>query len=123
MSVNYSTTVATARLEAVRSALNAGSPPGLLTLMTAGSAALVSVPLDNTIGAPVGKVLTVISAAKQGTASAPGTATQAKLTNAAAVTVADGLTVSTTAGDVVLNDNVLQNGSQVTINSGTITTP
>jgi hypothetical protein len=37
--------------------------------------------------------------------------------------VADGLTVGTSAADVLLNDVNLLVGSQVTINSGTITTP
>jgi hypothetical protein len=123
MAVNYSTTVANARLVAVQGALNAGTPPGLLTLMTAGSVALCNVNLENPVPAPVGKVLTVISSAKQGTATGAGTATLAKLTNAAAVTIADGLTVGTGGTDVVLNDTALQIGSQVTINSGTITTP
>jgi hypothetical protein len=122
MSVNYSTTVATARLEAVRTALNAGGT-GQLVLMTAASATLVTIPLDTSVGAPVGKVLTVISAAKQGSAVAAGTAALGKLTNQAGTTVADGLTVGTGSADVVLNDVALQNGSQVTINSGTITTP
>lgn len=122
MAVNYSTTVATARLEAVRVALNAGTPPGLLVLMN-GTTTLVNVPLDNPVGAPVGKVLTVITTPKVGTAIAAGEANAAKLTNAAGTTVADGLTVGTSGSDVNLNDVSLIVGSQVTINSGTITTP
>jgi len=50
MPVNYTTTVATSRLEAVRVALNAGTPPGFLTLMN-GTTTLVNVPLDNPVGA------------------------------------------------------------------------
>jgi hypothetical protein len=122
MPVNYTTTVATSRLEAVRVALNAGTPPGFLTLMN-GTTTLVNVPLDNPVGAAVGKVLTVITTPKVGTAVAAGAANAAKLTNAAGTTVADGLTVGTSGSDVNLNDVNLIIGSQVTINSGTITTP
>jgi hypothetical protein len=122
MPVNYTTTVATSRLVAVQGALNAGTPPGFLTLMN-GTTTLVNVPLDNPVGAPAGKVLTVVTTPKVGTAVAAGAANAAKLTNAAGTTVADGLTVGTSGSDVNLNDVNLIIGSQVTINSGTITTP
>jgi hypothetical protein len=122
MTVNYSNAVASSRLEQVRTALNA-SGGGKLNLQTSGSAALVSVNLETSIGAPSGRVLTVISTAKAGTATGAGAAAKATLTNGAAVVVADGLTVGTSAADVLLNDVNLLVGSQVTINSGTITTP
>jgi hypothetical protein len=121
MAVNYAPSVATARLEAVRTALNV-SAPGQLVLL-AGSSPLVSIDLDNPVGAPSGKVLTVISAPSQATATAAGAANTARLENGASGLVADGLTVGTSASDVILNDVNLQVGSQVTINSGTITTP
>jgi hypothetical protein len=122
MSVNYSATVAASRLEAVRTALNA-SGGGKIKLRNSSNTILVSVLLETSIGAPVGKVLTVIATAKAGTATAAGTAANAILTNGADVTVADGLTVGTAASDVILNDVALLIGSQVTLNSGTITTP
>jgi hypothetical protein len=122
MAVNYTDTVAAARLEAVRTALNANGG-GALILMTAGSADLVSVDLDTVIGAPAARVLTVISAPSLGTAGAAGVATQARLVDGAGSTVASGLTVGTAASDVILNDTNIANGSLVTINSGTITTP
>jgi hypothetical protein len=83
----------------------------------------VNVPLDTVIPATSTKILTVISAAKQGTATAAGTATQAVLQDFANTNVATGLTVGTSGADVNLNDTALIIGSQVTLNSGTITTP
>jgi hypothetical protein len=120
MAVNYSLTVKQARLEAVRSALNA-SGGGKVKLMTSADAALCTVPLETSIGAPVGGVLTVISTAKQGTATGAGAAAKASLQDGANVDVATGLTVGTSASDINLNDVNLQVNSQVTLNSGTIT--
>jgi hypothetical protein len=123
MAVNYVTAVKNARLDAVAAAINT-SGTGSLVLLTAGNAELVRVLVEATINPATGGVLTVISTPKQGTATAAGTATLAKIVNGADADVATGLTVGTTAGnDVQLNDNVLIIGSQVTINSGTITTP
>jgi hypothetical protein len=122
MAVNYSLAVANARLNQVGTALNV-SGGGDLILMTAAAADLCSIPLETVIGAAVTRVLTVIATAKQGTAGAAGTATQARLVDGAGLSVATGLTVGLTGSDVNLNDNVIANGSIVTINSGTITHP
>jgi hypothetical protein len=122
MSVNYSTTVANGRLQNVATALNTGGG-GKLVIMTAAAASLVSVNLETTIGAPTNKVLTVIATPKQGTGSAAGQAATAKLTDSAGTTICDGLTVGTSAADVILNDLAIAVGSIVTINSGTITHP
>jgi hypothetical protein len=107
-------------MDAVRSALNANGG-GKIQLQTAGSAALVNVNLETVIPAASNGVLTVISTAKTGTATAAGTATQAVLTDGASTTVASGLTVGTSGADVILNDTALVIGSEVTLNSGTIT--
>jgi hypothetical protein len=89
--------------------------------MTAGSVSLCTVNLETVIAGAANGVLTVIATAKQGTAVAAGAAALAKLTNGAAADVATGLTVGTAASDVILNDVNLVIGSQVTLNSGTIT--
>lgn len=122
MAVNYSQTVANARLDVVRSALNAGGG-GKVILKTSGGTPLCSVNLETSIGAAVAKVLTVIATAKQGTATGAGTAALADLVDGSATVVASGLTVGTSAADILLNDLVIANGSLVTINSGTITHP
>lgn len=121
--VNYTTTVANSRLAQVQSALNA-SGGGKLVIGTAAMATtLVQVNLETVIGAPSARVLTVISTAKLGTATGAGTAAAAKLVDGAGTDVATGLTVGTSGTDVILNDLAIVVGSQVTINSGTITTP
>lgn len=120
MAVNYITTLKNSRMDTVGTALNA-SGGGKIVLMTAGSVSLVTVNLETVIAAASGGILSVILTAKLGTAVAAGTAALAKLTNGAAVDQATGLTVGTAASDVILNDVVLIIGSQVTLNSGTIT--
>ena len=122
--ITYSLAVAQARLEVVRTALNA-SGGGSLRLNTSGAVPLVEVPLDTSIGAPAARVLTVISASKQGTATGAGVAANADLLDGANTVVASGLTVglSGSGSDIILNDVNIANGSLVTINSGTITHP
>ena len=123
MAVNYTTTVKNARLEAVRAALNA-SGGGSIVITTSAPADLCEVPLETAIGPPNAGVLTIIATAKQGTATAAGTAALARLVDGAATSVATGLTVGTSAAfDVQLNDLAFVVGSQVTLNSGTITSP
>lgn len=122
MSVNYSTAVANSRLDVVKAALNAGGGGGVI-LKTSGAAALVEVPLETVIGAPVNKVLTIIATAKQGTATAAGTANNADLVDGSGTVVASGLTVGLSGTDIILNDLAIANGSLVTINSGTLTHP
>ena len=122
--ITYSLAVAQARLEAVRSALNAGGG-GSLRLNTAGAAPLVQVNLETSIGAPAARVLTVIATPKQGTATGAGAAANADLLDGSSTVVASGLTVGLTGSgsDIILNDVNIANGSLVTINSGTITHP
>jgi hypothetical protein len=123
MAVNYTNAVKDARLEAVRTALNANGG-GSIVITTSAPADLCEVPLETVIGAPVNGVLTIIATPKQGTATGAGTAALARLEDGAATAVATGLTVGTSASfDVQLNDLAFVVGSQVTLNSGTITSP
>ena len=118
MSVNYTTAIKNSRLEVVRTALQGG----YVHMMTSADAPLVDVPFS-TIAAPVNGVLTVIASPQAGTATAAGTAARASLRDAGDADVATGLTVGTSGADINLNDTALLVGSQVTLNSGTITSP
>ena len=120
--ITYSLAVAQARLEAVRTALNA-SGGGSLRINSSTAVPLVIVDLETVIGAPAARVLTVISAPKQGTGVAAGAANNADLLDGASTVVASGLTVGTSGTDIILNDLAIAVGSLVTINSGTITHP
>lgn len=122
MAVNYITSVKDARMDVVGAALNV-SGGGLIQLQTAGTTPLVNINLDTVIGASVAGVLTCIGidAPILGTATAAGTAALAVLKDGADVTIVTGLTVGLAAADVILNDLDLISGSQVTMNSGTIT--
>jgi len=121
MALTYTNTVGNARLDAVRTALNTGGG-GKLVIMTSALVTLVTINLEAVIGAAAGKVLTLISTAKNANAVAAGLAGSAKLTDNAGTTVCDGMTVATSGADVNLNDLNITNGALVTINSGTLTT-
>ena len=93
MPVNYTTTVATSRLVAVRARLTPARPglPDADERHDDTGQRAAGQPGRR----PRGKVLTVVTTPKVGTAVAAGAANAAKLTNAAGTTVADGLTVGT----------------------------
>lgn len=124
MSVIYSAATKTARMSAVVTTIGAS---GKLKLFTAADALLATFPLAATAGTVSGSVLTLSDAngATAGilntTASAAGTAAKASITTSADVDVVTGLTVGTSATDLVMDNNILANGQAVTINSATLT--
>ena len=124
MSVIYSAATKTARMNAVVTTIGAS---GKLKLFTAADALLATFPLAATAGTASGSVLTLSDAngATAGilntTASAAGTAAKASITTSADVDVVTGLTVGTSATDLVMDNNILANGQAVTINSATLT--
>lgn len=124
MSVIYSAATKTARMNAVVTTIGAS---GKLKLFTAADALLATFTLAATAGTATGAVLTLSDAngATAGilntTASAAGTAAKASITTSADVDVVTGLTVGTSATDLVMDNNILANGQAVTINSATLT--
>lgn len=124
MAVIYSTAAKTSRMNGVVSAIGSN---GKLKLFTAADALLATFNLAATAGTVSGAVLTFSDAngATAGilntTASASGTAAKATITTSADVDVITGLTVGTSAADLILDNTSLTNGQAVTINSATIT--
>lgn len=124
MSVIYSTATKTARMNAVITTIGAS---GKLKLFTAADVLLATFTLAATAGTATGAVLTLSDAngATAGilntTASAAGTAAKASITTSADVDVVTGLTVGTSATDLVMDNNILADGQAVTINSATLT--
>jgi hypothetical protein len=124
MSVIYSAATKTARMNAVVTTIGAS---GKLKLFTAADALLATFTLAATAGTVSGSVMTLSDAngATVGilntTASAAGTAAKASITTSADVDVITGLTVGTSAADLVMDNNILANGQAVTINSATVT--
>lgn len=124
MSVIYSITAKTARMNAVVSTIGTS---GKLKLFSAADALLATFTLASTAGTVSGAVLTLSDANGGGdgilstTASAAGTATKASITTSGDTDVITGLTVGTSGTDLVLDNNVLASGQAITINSATIT--
>ena len=121
MAVTYSTAVKTARMQAVADQIDAGAA-GKLKLYTAADALLVTLTLADPCGTAAAGALTLdfdpdITAA----ASGSGTATKAELTTSADVVCVSGLTVGTAATDIILDNNVIASGQNVTITTGVIT--
>ena len=124
MPVNYTAAVKNARLTAVVTAIGAG---GKLKLFTAADALLATFPLAATAGTASAGILTFSDAngATAGilntTATAGGTATKASITTSADVDIITGLTVGTSATDMIMDNNVLALNQAATVNSATIT--
>lgn len=122
MAVTYSTAVKTARMQATADQIDGGAGAGKLKLFTAADALIVTLTLADPCGTAAAGVLTLdldpdITAA----AGASGTATKATLTTSADVDCVTGLTVGTSGTDVILDNNVIASGQNVTIATGTIT--
>lgn len=125
MSVVYTNAVKVARMNAVVTAIGSS---GKLKLFTAGDVLLATFTLAATAGTVAGAGVLTLSDANGGTAgilnttaSASGTATKASITTSADVDIITGLTVGTSAADLILDNNVLASGQAVTINSAVIT--
>lgn len=120
MAVVYSTTLKNARLDEVTTAIGT---TGVLEIGSAGFAAvLATIPLANPAApAAAGGVLTFDMPQSDTAADATGTAAEARIRTGAAADVVTGLTVGTSATDVVLDSVSITAGQTVTINSAAIT--
>lgn len=125
MAVTYTTTVKTARMQAVANAIDGGAGAGKLVIGTAGMAAtLATLTLTDPCGTVANGVLTLdfdpdISATAGGT----GVAAAAKIVDSTDTDVITGLTVTATGagGDITLDNTSINAGQTVTITAGTLT--
>lgn len=122
MAVNYSTTVKNARLTVVRDAIDGGSGPGTLEICTSAYASvLVTVTFDDPCGNVSSGVLTFSATPLSATASNSGTAAIARIKDSSGTVVCDGLTVGTSATDIIVNTTTVNSGASVSVTSATIT--
>jgi len=125
MAIVYAPALKTTRMNAVEAALDAG--PGAATLvigtsaLSGGTGVLATIPLADPAGTVSGSVLTLSALPKSAAASAAGTAAKAELRDSTGVVVASGLTVGTSASDIIINSVAISIGQTVQINTGTIT--
>lgn len=123
MAVTYTTAVKNARMTAVRDQIDLGSGPGVLQIGTAGMATvLAEITLGDPSGTVSGAVLTLSGFPRSDTsANATGTAAAARIRDSSGTDVITGLTVGTSAADIILDNTSINSGQTVTINSATIT--
>lgn len=127
MSVSYSATLQNTRMDAVITAIDANASPATLEIGTTGMAiTLVVITLANDpsfvrSGTPPNVVITMQGVPKSGVASATNTAAAARIKDGGGTVIVSGLTVGTSASDIILNSTSITNGQTVTITAGTIT--
>lgn len=122
MAVIYAAGVRTARMNVVLAAIDADAGAGFLRIMTSADATLVDIPFADPAGSVSGDVLTFdctppISAVATGT----GTAAKASMFDNSGDLVVSGLTVGTSATNVILDSTSITTGQTVTITAGTLT--
>lgn len=125
MAVVYPNATKVARMTAVVTAIGSG---GKLKLFTSGDVLLATFTFAATAGTVAGAGVLTFSDANGGTAGilnttavAAGTAAKASITTSGDVEVIGGLTVGTSATDVILDNAVLASSQAITINSAVIT--
>lgn len=130
MSVTYSTTAANARLAAGLTAavsgqsVDGGSSFGTLVIGTAGMASvLATVTLQKPSFTIASKVATLAGVPLSATATGTGIAAAAQFVDSASNVIISGLTVGTSATDIILNSTSISSGQTVTVTAGTITHP
>lgn len=119
MSVNYRTSLKSTRMTAVVTDIGT---TGKLEIWTASYATKLStISLSNPAGTVSSGVLTFSGTPlTDSSAAASGTAAAARVTDGTN-TIIDGLTVSSTSGDIVLSSTNIVAGQPVTITSASIT--
>lgn len=123
MAVTYSAATKTARMAAVRDAIDGGAGAGKLEIGTAGmGTVLATITLADPCGTVSGSVLTFSGMPRSDTsADATGTAAAARIRDSNNNDIITGLTVGTSGTDIVLDSTSITAGQTVTINSATIT--
>lgn len=136
MAVTYLTSLRTNRLNLVVNALGTATAPtisvtgtlaGTLVIGTSAlsgaTGVLATINLSTTPATVSGDVLTISGVPLSATASATGTAALAELRNNAGTVIVGGLTVGTSATNVIISSTAITSGQTVQVTSGTITHP
>lgn len=126
MAVNYPIALQQTRMDAVDAAINSGVGTAVLEIGTAAMAVtLVSINLQNpafgAASAADPSVITLQGVTLSGVASNTGTAAAAQIKDRDGNVVVSGLTVGTSATDVILDNTSVNSGQTVNITAGTLT--
>lgn len=122
MAVVYAADVKDDRMQAVLDQIDAGSGSGRIEVGTTGMASvLATIDLADPAGSVASGVLTFTMPRSDSSADATGTAAEARIRDSDGNDVVTGLTVGTSATDVVLDSVSITAGQTVTFNSAAIT--
>lgn len=122
MGIIYAAALRTARLTAVRDALDAGSGPGTLEIGTSAMGTVLAIlTLSDPCGTVSGDVLTFSAITQDSSADASGTAAAARIKDSSGNIVISGLTVGTSAADIILSSTSITAGQVVPMTSATLT--
>lgn len=122
MAVTYPDGVKEVRLRAVRDKIDAGAGPGKLLLQTGANATIVTLTLADPSGTAVNNVFTLdFDPDISGTATSTAVLALACIVDSTDATAVSGLTVGTSASDVIVQNTSVNTGQVVTIQTGTIT--
>lgn len=133
MAVVYSTTLKNNRMQLVADLVAGKTAASSAGTATAGSivigtsalsgatGVLVTFTLGTTPGTVSSGVLTISGTPLTATASGTGTAAKAELRDNGGNVIVSGLTVGTSATDIIINATAISSGQSVTLSSGTIT--
>jgi hypothetical protein len=133
MSVVYSTTLKNNRMQLVADLIAGKTAASSVGSATAGTlvigtsalsgatGVLASFTLGTTPGTVSSGVLTISGTPLTATASGTGTAAKAELRDNGGNVIVSGLTVGTSASDIIINATAISSGQSVTLSSGTIT--
>lgn len=122
MAVTYRASLRTTRMNAVLTDIDNHASVARLQIGTAGfGSTLVDIALNDPSFSVSGDVMTLLGVPKSAVAGNTGTAAAARIRDGGGIDIVTGLTVGTSATDIILSSTSITNGQTVSITAGTIT--
>lgn len=122
MAVNYAAGVKTSRMQVVRDAIDADAGAGTLEICTSAYASvLITFTLSDPASTVTDDTLTLAGLPKTANAGNGGTAAVARIKDNSGDVVVQGLTVGTSASDIIISNTTITNGASYSLTAGTIT--
>jgi hypothetical protein len=122
MGVIYAAALRTARMTAVKDAIDAGSGAGTIEIGTAAMASVLAIlTLSDPCGSVSGDVLTLSAITQDSSADNSGTAAAARIKDSSGNIIVSGLTCGTSGADIILSSTSITAGQVVPMTSGILT--
>ena len=122
MTVSYNAALKSTRMQAVIAAIDADASPATLEIGQTGmSLIILTFTLNDPSFSESGGIITMLGVPKSAVAANPGTAQEARVKSGSGTIIVSGLSVNTSAADIILNNIIINSGQTVNLNSGTLT--